>query len=119
MKNKLFIILGYIFLALGIIGIPLPILPTTPFLLLAAVCFSKGSPKIHSWLLNHRLFGPPLRKWEEDNAISIYAKIIATTSVVLAFSLKIIALNISITFKVIIGFFLLLLLIYIWSRKSS
>ncbi len=118
MKDKILIILGSIFLLLGIIGIPLPILPTTPFLLLAALCFSKGSPQIHSWLLNHSILGPPLKKWENDQAISIYAKIIATLSIVAAFFLKINHLNIFLSIKILIGILLVSILIFIWTRKS-
>jgi uncharacterized membrane protein YbaN (DUF454 family) len=64
-----FIAAGTISLALGIIGIILPILPTTPFLLLAAYCYSRGSKKFHDWLLNHRLFGKYIRDWMEGRGI--------------------------------------------------
>ncbi len=71
---------GWLFVGLGVLGIALPLLPTTPFLLLAAVCFSRGSEKIHSWLLNHPTLGPPIHDWQTHRAISRRSKVIATAS---------------------------------------
>ena len=71
---------GGFFIALGLIGIALPLLPTTPFLLLAAVCFSKGSEQIYCWLINHPTLGPPIINWREKRAITRRSKIVATLS---------------------------------------
>lgn len=60
---------GVISLALGIIGIFLPLLPTTPLVLLAAFCFSKGSPRLRAWIVSHRRFGPMISDWEATGAI--------------------------------------------------
>jgi uncharacterized protein len=79
-----FLYTGYLFFALGFIGAFLPVLPTTPFMLLALMCFSKGSPKLHDWLLNHRIFGPPLQKWEENRVISIKVKVFAVSVMLLS-----------------------------------
>ena len=57
-KNGLLVVAGFISIALGVIGIVLPLLPTTPFILLAASCFAKSSPRFHRWLLQHPSFGP-------------------------------------------------------------
>ena len=65
---------------LGLIGIALPLMPTTPFLLLAAVCFSKGSDSIYRWLINHPTLGPPIINWREKRAITRRSKIVATVS---------------------------------------
>lgn len=73
----LWIILAWISLTLGVVGAILPILPTTPFVLLAAFLFSKGSPKLYQWLISHRLFGPPIRDWQAGLGISLKAKIMA------------------------------------------
>lgn len=75
--------LGFASLALGIAGLFLPLLPTTPFLLLAALGFSRSSPKFHAWLVNHRTFGPPILAWEENRAISRKGKIAATLAIAL------------------------------------
>lgn len=66
--------LGLLAVALGVIGVVLPVLPTTPFMLLAAGCFAKSSPRLHGWLVAHPLFGPPLRNWAERGAIAPGAK---------------------------------------------
>jgi len=66
--------LAYLFLALGIIGVVLPGLPTTPFVLLAAYCAARGSKRLHAWLLSHRLFGPMIRDWQRSGAVSRKAK---------------------------------------------
>ena len=56
-------------LGLGILGIFLPILPTTPLVLLAAFCFGKGSPRLHTWLTTHKRFGPMIEDWNRAGAI--------------------------------------------------
>ena len=73
---------GWLFVGLGVIGIALPLLPTTPFLLLAALCFSRGSEKIHSWLLNHPTLGPPIHDWQTNRAISRRSKVVASLSMI-------------------------------------
>ena len=71
------IILGTVSLALGIIGIFLPLLPTTPFLLLTAALYFRGSPRLYQWLLNHKCLGPYIRNFRENKAIPLRAKIIS------------------------------------------
>lgn len=66
---------GLLSLAIGIIGIFLPVLPTTPLVLLAAFCFGKGSPRLRSWIVSHRYFGPMITDWEATGAIPRRVKI--------------------------------------------
>lgn len=73
-------IAGSVSLVLGVIGIVLPGLPTTPFILLAAACYAKASPRLHQWLLHHRWFGPMLRDWESDHSLSKRTKTVAVMS---------------------------------------
>ena len=80
--RALWLAMGGLFLGLGVLGVVLPVLPTTPFLLLAAGCFAKSSPRLHRWLLAHPVFGPPIRNWEENGAISRSAKRLAVGSMV-------------------------------------
>ncbi|WP_066080504.1 YbaN family protein [Bergeriella denitrificans] len=68
---------GALALALGIIGIFQPLLPTTPFVLLAASCWAKASPRFHHWLLCHPYFGPMVRNWQQKRAVPRRAKFLA------------------------------------------
>ena len=77
MIRLLFVALGSIFLALGVIGIVVPGLPTTPFLLLSAACYFRSSNRLHSWLLNHKLFGRFIRDFKENKSISLRSKVIS------------------------------------------
>jgi uncharacterized membrane protein YbaN (DUF454 family) len=72
-----FLVLGWMFVGLGAIGAVLPVLPTTPFLLLAAVCFARSSPRFYDWLLRSRLFGPLIRNWRETGSIPRRPKAVA------------------------------------------
>ena len=69
---------GVLSLSLGIIGIFVPLLPTTPFVLLAAFCFARGSSRCERWLLGHRIFGPMVRDWRADRAVPLRAKQLAS-----------------------------------------
>lgn len=91
---------GGLFLGLGLLGVVLPVLPTTPFLLLAAGCFAKSSPRLHGWLLGHPLFGPPIRDWEENGAISRPAKRLAVGSMA---AVLVVSLVLGLSWKVLIA----------------
>jgi uncharacterized protein len=69
---------GSIAVLLGVIGVFLPLMPTVPFLLLAAWCFSRSCRRCERWMLNHPRFGPPLRDWREHRAVSLFVKRFAT-----------------------------------------
>jgi len=69
--------LGTLFLGIGIIGIPLPILPTTPLLLLAAACYIRGSPRMYLWMMTNRYFGRYLKDYSEGRGVSRRAKAVA------------------------------------------
>lgn len=75
LKKLIFILAGTISLGLGALGIFFPILPTTPFLLLSAACYYKGSERMHRWLLNNKLFGSYIRNYKEGKGISLTGKI--------------------------------------------
>jgi len=77
-------IIGIFFVALAFIGVFLPLLPTTPFLLVAATCFAKSSPRLHKMLLANKVFGPMIYHWQQTRSIPKRAKIIALVSMVLA-----------------------------------
>lgn len=77
-QRVLWIVGGGLAFLLGVIGIVLPVMPTVPFVLLAAFCFSRGSARCERWILEHRHFGPPVRAWREHRAVPLRAKQFAT-----------------------------------------
>jgi uncharacterized protein len=80
---------GSVSLGLGLVGVVVPGLPTTPFILLSAACYAKASPRLHAWLLNHEWTGPMLRDWERDHSLTRQTKSIAVGSMLLMVSLSI------------------------------
>lgn len=83
----LYLCLGWLFVALGVVGAFLPVLPTTPFLLLAVACFARSSPRLEAWLMEHPKFGPPLKNWRREGAISRRAKIAAVMLMAASYAL--------------------------------
>lgn len=77
--KTLLVILGALALLLGLVGIFVPLLPTTPFLLLAAALWVRSSPRLYAWLLAHRRLGPYIRNFRENRAIPLRAKILSVT----------------------------------------
>lgn len=77
----LLVVLGSVALVLGIVGIFLPLLPTTPFLLLAAALYFRSSPRLYDWLLSHRHLGPYIRNFRENRAIPLRVKIVSVSLV--------------------------------------
>lgn len=86
LTRTVLLVVGFLSLGLGIVGAFLPLLPTTPFVLLAAACFAKSSPKFQAWLLSHKTFGPAIRNWREKGALSLKTKIVATISIAISFA---------------------------------
>lgn len=82
-----FLSAGLAALALGLVGIFVPLLPTTPFLILAAAAFARSSPRLEAWLLTHARFGPPLRAWRARGAIPRPAKIASSLGMALGLAL--------------------------------
>jgi hypothetical protein len=72
-----YFILGWGFFALGIIGVLLPVVPTTPFMILALWAFARSSRRFHDWLYHHRWFGPPLQRWAAHRVVPLWVKLLA------------------------------------------
>jgi uncharacterized protein len=75
--------LGFAFIGLGFIGVVLPLVPTTPFVLLAAYCFARSSPRFYRWLLQHPVFGKLIRDWRAGRGIALRVKVTAVALIVL------------------------------------
>ncbi len=91
MRRQLWIALGCTSVALGAAGVVLPLLPTTPFMLLAAWAFAKSSPRLHGWLLGHRVFGPLIVDWQAHGAIAPGAKRAALVSMLVVLAVSLVA----------------------------
>ena len=83
LARVVFFLSGTFFVVLGAIGIVLPVLPTTPFMLLAAACYARSSLRFYNWLLNNKIFGPTIRQWREDGSVALKTKVLAIASLVL------------------------------------
>lgn len=83
--KTLLILVGSVSLVLGVLGIFLPLLPTTPFLLLSAACYIRSSEKLYQWLITHKVLGPYIQSFRSGNGIPIRAKIMAIAMVWLSF----------------------------------
>lgn len=84
----LWMIAGGVCVALGLIGAVLPLLPTVPFLLLAAFCFARSSERLHTWLVTHPKLGQPIQDWNEHGAIRPRAKIAASVAIAASFGVS-------------------------------
>jgi len=117
LSRILFGILAYVSLAIGIIAIFIPGLPTTEFILLAAWAATKSSPRLSAWLENHRLFGPMLRNWRNGKLIARRAKISATVTMLICAVVMLVVLKhnwwiyFAVTGMVLVN-------IWIWSRPE-
>ncbi|MFM4729175.1 YbaN family protein [Aeromonas caviae] len=88
MKRWCLMALGWLAFATGIVGIVLPLLPTTPFMLLAAALFARSSPRFHGWLLAHPWFGPPILDWQQYRGIRRHARRRAIIFILISFSVS-------------------------------
>lgn len=88
-KRAVLVALGLLALALGAIGIFVPLLPTTPFILLAAIAFANSSERLNRWLLQHDTFGPLIENWRRHGAISRNTKIVSALSMMVIIAISI------------------------------
>ncbi|MGB0467046.1 MAG: YbaN family protein [Pontibacterium sp.] len=119
MARVMYLILGLICLLAGFIGIFLPLLPTTPFVLLAAYCFSRSSERLHQKLLSHRIFGPIVDEWEQHGVIPLKVKCFSSTMMLVMVSYPLIYRDFSPWLKMAVVAVVLVALFYVWSRPSN
>ena len=113
----MFIGLGSLFVCLGFIGIIIPGIPTTPFLLLSAWFFSKSSSFLENWLINHKLFGPLIRDWNEHKSISRKSKIVAVIIIIPTFAFSIYS-SLNMTIDILLGITCISLCAFLISRPE-
>jgi len=118
-KHSLLIFLGWVFVLLGAIGAVLPLLPTTPFLILALACFSESSPRFHRLLLANKWFGPPLAQWESSKTIRRKIKQKVMILIIATFSISIFVLSGRIELQLMLVCLCLILLTFVWRLKES
>lgn len=118
-KQHLLIILGWFFVLLGIIGILLPVLPTTPFLLLASALFSKSSPRFHRMLLNNAWFGPIIQQWEANKTLSRKIKYRASFLIISIFSISIVCLEKKLHLQLLLIGIAFALLFFLWRIREQ
>ena len=111
--RRVFIGLGFISLLVGFVGVLLPVLPTVPFVLLAAFCFARGSSRFHRWLLDHRFTGPLIRDWYQHQSIRRSTRQGATLLILLSFILSILLLPVF-WFRLALTLSGVMLLIVLW-----
>lgn len=110
---------GFVCVGLGLLGIFLPLLPTTPFLLLAAACFARSSPRFHAWLLANRTFGPLIHQWEKNRTISRKTKWSAIVLMIATLGVSIAFLGTTVWIKGLLVLLGLGLAIWLWRIPSS
>jgi hypothetical protein len=87
LRRPLLLVAGWILTALGVVGMVLPLMPGTIFLILAAWCFSRSSPRFEAWLLGHPRLGPQIRRWRQAGTIDRRVKLVACGSMLLSFAI--------------------------------
>jgi len=102
----------------GIVGIVLPLVPTTPFLLLSAFCFSKSSNSLHQWLLSQPVLGRVIEDWEQSGVITLKTKLIASACMMTMVSVALIIGENTYWVMTLVVVITLLVLAFIWSRPS-
>lgn len=114
----LWLALGLFWLSLAVLGILLPGLPTTPFVLLAAGCFARSSRRLHGWLHRHPRLGPLVQAWEARGAIPRRAKWIATTMIAIALGVLLLGSTVAWGLKAVVVGFVVWGLLFIWRRPD-
>ena len=114
----LYFVLGWVFFALGAVGVILPVLPTTPFMILALWAFAKSSQRFHNWLYNHPLFGPPLQKWQQHRVIPLPAKVLSISMMSLSFTYLVFYRNLQLYWLVLTAALMLYAAWFILTKPS-
>ena len=109
--------IGLLALGLGTLGAILPLLPTTPFVLLAAFAFARSSERLHAWLLRHKVFGPLIKNWNDNGSISRKTKLISVISMIAVFALSVM-LQLSTTVLIVQALALSITAVFVLTRPA-
>lgn len=118
-KKIFFIVAGTLAVALGVVGVVLPVLPTTPFLLVAAACYARSSEKLYERLLADPVFGPYIREWRQYRTIPRRARISAVVLIAISFSLTIFLVLENVYGQVLMALLAVSVSIWLWRIPSS
>lgn len=118
MMRAIYLALGLVMVALGIVGAFLPVMPSTIFLIFAVGFFARSSPRLEKWLLEHRHFGPPLRRWREHGAISLKGKLLAWSGMAFGYTIFLWSVQPDWPLTLAIAAFFMLSAAIVWSRPT-
>lgn len=110
--------LGFGFVGMGLVGVVVPGWPTTIFMILALWAFKKSSPRMEAWLLNHRVFGPTLRDWEENHSIRRRTKVVAISTLWVFLILSLFLIQ-TLWVKLLVAAVGVWVTWFIWSRRTK
>lgn len=118
-RRLVYFVLAWVSLLVGIIGIFLPVLPTTPFVLLSAYFLARSSRRWYEWLINQKTIGPVIRQWEETKSIPLRAKVLATLMIAVGIITMHLRMQLPVILRVILIVFPIGVLVFIWTRPSA
>ena len=114
----IYLAIGWIALALGIIGAFLPVMPTVPFLIVALWGFSKSSERFHNWLYHHKVYGPMLRQWDRHRVIPLWGKVWACVAMAGSLAIMVFFLKVHPALAAVAAAVMLAVAVYILSKPS-
>lgn len=117
--KPIWFVFAWISFVVGIIGAFLPILPTTPFLILSAYLFSKSSPRFHKWIMELPVAGDAVRDWQHNRVIKPRAKILCTIMIIVSLVIILMSQKIMLPVKIIVPLILVSVWSFVITRKSA
>jgi uncharacterized membrane protein YbaN (DUF454 family) len=118
-RRTIYLGLGIFMLGIGIVGVWLPLIPTTGPVLLAAWCFARSSERFDQWMLNHRVFGPIVRDWRSGAGFTVRAKVIAVVALAVTFGVSIFFVVDNLAVRIGLAALGLALAVFIVSRPTK
>ena len=117
--KPVYFVCAWLSFGLGVFGAFVPIIPTTPFMILAAFLFSKSSPKFHAWILSLPIAGPAIQEWGQHRVVRKRAKVLCATMILISLSLIWLSAPVHIALKSILTIILVSVCTFVVTRKST